>query len=217
VARTTPPPGTVRGNVTTQVNVQPGHVRPGTVQGGGQVSTGTVPAGTVRGNVTPNVNVRPGHVIPGTVQGGGRVTTPAPAGTVRGSVTPNVNVQPGRVAPGQVRTPTPRVNATVQPGTVSAGNANVNVSNARVETPDNTNLRCSMNINRAPRGGLITLSGNGFGAQTSVKIGGRLAVITNRQGSQLRVEVPRNSNGGAVVVESNNRSASCGMLNIIGG
>jgi hypothetical protein len=83
------------------------------------------------------------------------------------------------------------------------------------DAPPTSNLRCSINTPRAPAGGYITINGNGFGNDTTVSIGGNLAAIQSRRGSQLRVEVPAGS-GGTVQVTANRRTATCGTLEIIG-
>ena len=76
-------------------------------------------------------------------------------------------------------------------------------------------LRCSLRTPQAPGGGLATLSGQGFGASLLVRIGGSIAPIIQRGPTEVQVQVPRGSGGGAVAVTSDGQTAQCGQLAII--
>ena len=142
---------------------------------------------TPAGQATVTAGRRPATVTPAsrvTATAGARPATVTPAGRV----TATAGGRPPRTAV--------PVTATAAGRTATAGTAA---------------LSCAMNTTIAPRGGYINLTGAGFGNQVRITIGGRNAVISSRRGTQLRVQIPRNSSGGNVVLSSGQRSS---MLNV---
>jgi hypothetical protein len=140
---------------------------------------------------------------------GGATTTGATVTATTGSATATATpTTPTAPATGATTTTTPATPAT--PATASGSG----VAATNTTVTGRGNLRCSINTARAPQGGFITVRGNGFGSQTVVRIGAHTAAIVNRRGSELRVQVPRNTAGGMVSVTTNNRSANCGRLQV---
>lgn len=68
----------------------------------------------------------------------------------------------------------------------------------------------------APRGGQIDVRGEGFGATPVVRIGGKVTRILRRNATEIRVQIPRDSDGGSVTVQAAGNTAECGALTIIG-
>lgn len=77
-------------------------------------------------------------------------------------------------------------------------------------------MTCSLLANEAPRGGQLDLHGEGFGATPVVRIGGKVTRILRRNATDIRVQIPRDSNGGSVTVHAGSESTECGTLTIIG-
>ena len=49
-----------------------------------------------------------------------------------------------------------------------------------------------------------------------VRIGGKVTRILRRNDTEIRVQIPRDSNGGPVTVQSGGETVECGSLTIIG-
>ena len=75
---------------------------------------------------------------------------------------------------------------------------------------------CTLTGSEAPRGGRIEVKGEGFGRSPIVRIGGKVARLLERGKHSISVQVARDSNGGAVTVQSGRKKAQCGVLTIIG-
>lgn len=179
------------------VHVQPAqparphvHVQPATPAQPARPHVGVQPA-TPAQPARPHVGVRPGVVV----QPAQPAEPARPGVHLRPGVVNDPQGGPVRPAPGGGVTPGGR------PGVRAGGEVNLA-------------LTCSVNTSRAPLGGMITISGSGFGPGTVVQIGGRTAVIENQEGGRLRVRVPT---GGAVTVSDGGRQASCGSIEIVGG
>jgi hypothetical protein len=213
-----PNPG-VRPGTTVTVNPGPNPgVRPGTNV---TVTPGPSPGVRPGTNVTvtpgPNPGVRPGQVQPNPTMPGNQPTNVAVTPGVRPGVVNPITNRPGQatVRPGVVN---PRPNVVVQPGTATPGTVNpVITPGVTTDTPGIANLACRLASPRAPRSGYITVNGQGFGSDATVMIGGVFAPVVGRQSNALRAQVPANSSGGGVSVQSAGRTASCGSLSIIGG
>ena len=192
----TRPSGTVRPSATAVRPSQPaGTVRPGTVVVAPSQRPGTARPGTVVH--TPSQT--PGAVRPGTV-----VHTPSQTpGTVR-PVRPGGTLQPSGVRPG-----------TVAPGGVVVGERrNPQVEPARPSQP--TMPVCRLATNVAPRGGILTITGRNFDRSLTVRIGGNFGSTVGVSPMRVTVQVPRNSRGGAVVIEQGGHTVTCGSLRTIG-
>lgn len=77
-------------------------------------------------------------------------------------------------------------------------------------------LSCKLLTLEAPRGGLLEVQGEGFGKTPLVRIGSKVTRIVERQVNKVSVQIPRDSNGGKVTMQSGKQRASCGTLTIIG-
>jgi hypothetical protein len=77
-------------------------------------------------------------------------------------------------------------------------------------------ITCSLVANEAPRGGQLDVHGDGFGATPVVRIGGKVTRILRRNATEIRVQIPRDSDGGAVTVHAGGAVGECGSLTIIG-
>lgn len=75
---------------------------------------------------------------------------------------------------------------------------------------------CTLVTLEAPRGGQLDVRGDGFGATPVVRIGGKVTRILRRNDTEIRVQIPRDSNGGPVTVQSSGETVECGSLTIIG-
>lgn len=84
------------------------------------------------------------------------------------------------------------------------------------EPPKSPAITCTLRTTEAPRGGRIEVEGSGFGDVPLVRIAGAIARIIERRGNVIAVLVPRDSDGGAVSVQSGEARAKCGTLTIIG-
>ena len=84
-------------------------------------------------------------------------------------------------------------------------------------TPSAPVLACSLLTSEAPRGGRLELSGKNFGRAPVVRIAGRVAPrMLERTETKISVEIPADSNGGAVTLQAGAQQATCGTLTIIG-
>jgi hypothetical protein len=77
-------------------------------------------------------------------------------------------------------------------------------------------LRCTLRTPEAPRGGRLEVEGDAFGKTPVLRIGGRIARILERSELRIAVQIPRDSDGGAVTVTARGAEAECGTLTIIG-
>lgn len=77
-------------------------------------------------------------------------------------------------------------------------------------------LHCKLLTLEAPRGGRLEVEGEQFGKTPVVRIGGRIARLLERSGARIAVQIPPDSEGGAVTVDASGQNASCGALVIIG-
>ena len=75
---------------------------------------------------------------------------------------------------------------------------------------------CSLVTTEAPRGGQLDVRGDDFGPTPVLKIGGQVTRILRRNTTEIRVQIPRDSNGGSVTVISKGSTVECGTLTIIG-
>jgi hypothetical protein len=77
-------------------------------------------------------------------------------------------------------------------------------------------IRCTLLTVEAPRGGRLEVQGQGFGRAPLVHIDGKVTRMIDRTESKIAVQIPANSNGGAVTVTNGKLRAECGTLVIIG-
>jgi hypothetical protein len=75
---------------------------------------------------------------------------------------------------------------------------------------------CSLEEREQPRGGRLDVVGSGFGQAPVVRIAQRPARMLERRTDRVSVQVPADSDGGEVTLQTEGRSASCGALVIIG-
>jgi hypothetical protein len=75
---------------------------------------------------------------------------------------------------------------------------------------------CSLEEPEQPRGGRLDVLGSGFGQAPVVRIAAKPARMLERRNDRISVQVPADSDGGAVTLQSDGHSASCGNLVIIG-
>lgn len=77
-------------------------------------------------------------------------------------------------------------------------------------------ITCTLLTTEAPRGGRLEVEGAGFGQAPLVRIAGRVTRMIERTESKIAVQIPPDSDGGAVTVHAGKLQASCGTLTIIG-
>jgi hypothetical protein len=75
---------------------------------------------------------------------------------------------------------------------------------------------CSLEEREQPRGGRLDVVGSGFGQAPVVRIAQRPVRMLERRTDRVSVQVPADSDGGEVTLQTEGRSASCGALVIIG-
>ena len=75
---------------------------------------------------------------------------------------------------------------------------------------------CSLEEAEQPRGGRLDVLGADFGQAPVVRIASRPARMLERRADRISVQVPADSDGGAVTLQSEGHSAACGNLVIIG-
>ncbi|HEX4353880.1 MAG TPA: hypothetical protein VHZ95_13220 [Polyangiales bacterium] len=75
---------------------------------------------------------------------------------------------------------------------------------------------CSIEEPEQPRGGRLEVRGKDFGEAPVVRIAERPARMIERRSDRISVQVPPDSNGGAVTLQSAGHSTPCGNLTIIG-
>jgi hypothetical protein len=84
------------------------------------------------------------------------------------------------------------------------------------QTPNAPATICALEEREQPRGGRLDVIGNGFGQAPVVRIAQRPARMIERRTDRISVQVPPDSNGGPVTLQTEGRSADCGTLVIIG-
>jgi hypothetical protein len=77
-------------------------------------------------------------------------------------------------------------------------------------------LTCTLLTTEAPRGGRLEVEGEGFGQTPVVRVDGKVTRTIDRTEKTIAVQIPADSNGGAVSVTSGKQQAQCGVLTIIG-
>jgi hypothetical protein len=77
-------------------------------------------------------------------------------------------------------------------------------------------LSCTLVTTEAPRGGRLEVEGAGFGQAPLVRIAGRVTRMIERTETKIAVQIPPDSDGGAVTVHAGKLQAQCGTLTIIG-
>jgi hypothetical protein len=85
------------------------------------------------------------------------------------------------------------------------------------QKPAPATVACTLITTEAPRGGRLELEGKNFGHSPVVRIGGRVITrILERTETKIAVQIPADSDGGAVTVNAGSQQATCGSLTIIG-
>ena len=79
-----------------------------------------------------------------------------------------------------------------------------------------TAITCTLLTTEAPRGGRLEVEGTGFGQAPLVRIAGRVTRMIERTEAKIAVQIPADSDGGAVTVHAGKLQAACGTLTIIG-
>jgi hypothetical protein len=77
-------------------------------------------------------------------------------------------------------------------------------------------ITCTLLTKEAPRGGRLEVQGTKLGKSPVVKIGGSVTRIIERPGDKIAVQIPKKSDGGAVIVLVDGKDVACGTLTIIG-
>ena len=75
---------------------------------------------------------------------------------------------------------------------------------------------CALVVSEGPRGGRLEVDGENFGKAPLVKIAGKVTRMIERTPKGIAVQIPIDSNGGAVTVKVGEIEAACGTLTIIG-
>jgi hypothetical protein len=84
------------------------------------------------------------------------------------------------------------------------------------EKPAAEAASCTLLTKEAPRGGRLEVQGTKLGKSPVVKIGGSVTRIIERPGDKIAVQIPKKSDGGAVIVLVDGKDVECGTLTIIG-
>jgi len=84
------------------------------------------------------------------------------------------------------------------------------------EKPAAEPATCTLLTKEAPRGGRLEVQGAKLGKSPVVKIGGSVTRIIERPGDKIAVQIPKKSDGGAVIVLVDGKDVECGTLTIIG-
>ena len=88
---------------------------------------------------------------------------------------------------------------------------------AEPQKPAPPTVACTLLTTEAPRGGRLEVEGKNFGQSPVVRIGGRVITrILERTETKIAVQIPADSDGGAVTVNAGPQQAACGTLTIIG-
>lgn len=82
--------------------------------------------------------------------------------------------------------------------------------------PEPAGPSCKLAEPEVPRGGRLDVTGERFGQAPVVRIAGKPARILERRENRISVQVAADSNGGAVTVQADGKTAECGTLVIIG-
>lgn len=75
---------------------------------------------------------------------------------------------------------------------------------------------CTLGEAEQPRGGKLDVLGERFGAAPVVRIAGKPARILIRKQDRISVQIPADSDGGAITLQDEGKSGDCGTLVIIG-
>lgn len=75
---------------------------------------------------------------------------------------------------------------------------------------------CKVVTEEAPRGGQLEISGQHWGRTPIVRIGDTVTRMLRREKDLIAVQIPRDSNGGAVTIQVDGKKIPCGDLKIIG-
>jgi len=184
--------------------------------------------GTIQVHVTPAGTTPPVQRV--AVQPNGGDATAQGADVTQGAGT--VTVQTGSTEGGSGQTvdaTSNGANVTAGTGSLSAnanganvtagtGSLNANANGANVTQQAGTlPLACSLAVGTAPRGGLVTIRGQGFAQGLTVRIGGQLAVVEDVTPNMVSARMPGSSRGGAVSITLSGATAACGNVSLVGG
>jgi hypothetical protein len=133
------------------------------------------------------------------------VATQAPAITDKKSPPPSAA---GTAKQAPVATQAPAITDKKSPPPSAAGTAK--------QAPVPVGPTCSIEEPEQPRGGRLEVVGKDFGEAPVVRIAERPARMIERRSDRISVQVPPDSNGGAVTLQSAGHSTPCGNLTIIG-
>jgi hypothetical protein len=75
---------------------------------------------------------------------------------------------------------------------------------------------CSLAEPEQPRGGRLDVLGDRFGSAPVVRIAGKPARMLERRADRISVQIPADSDGGAITLQNDGKALACGNLVIIG-
>ncbi|MET0390973.1 MAG: hypothetical protein ABW321_33690 [Polyangiales bacterium] len=78
------------------------------------------------------------------------------------------------------------------------------------------NVPCSLAEAEQPRGGRLEIVGQGFGTSPVVRIAGKPVRMIERRAERISIQIPTDSDGGAITLLNDGRASHCGELVIIG-
>lgn len=87
---------------------------------------------------------------------------------------------------------------------------------AETPKPAKPEPSCTLRTAEGPRGGRLEVEGWGFGKAPLVRIGSKVTRMIERTKTRIAVQIPRDSDGGAVTVKVGELEIACGTLTIIG-
>jgi hypothetical protein len=144
--------------------------------------------------------------------------TPAtkPAKHKHASATPDGSAKPPANAPakpGPAAAPVVAVTPVVNKAPAAAPGP---AAPSKPQPPAAPTTSCSLEEREQPRGGRLDVVGTGFGQAPVVRIAQRPARMIERRSDRISVQVPADSDGGLVTLQTDKRTADCGTLVIIG-
>ena len=87
---------------------------------------------------------------------------------------------------------------------------------AAPKKPAAPSATCTLLTPEGPRGGRLEVEGQGFGKAPLVQIAGKVTRMIERTETRIAVQIPADSDGGAVSVKIGPLEVACGTLTIIG-
>jgi hypothetical protein len=163
------------------------------------------PSGGAQGAAAPNATKSPAASAQRAAGKSAKPTTPAaPAAPAGGKLPAPSNAdQPAAATAAQLaQAPQPTLRLTGDtppPPTAASGQTS-----------------CSLAEPEQPRGGRLDVLGERFGSAPVVRIAGKPARMLERRADRISVQIPADSDGGAITLQSDGKALTCGKLVIIG-